>query len=280
METTLNEYMTAGVFAFMVVFTRIGAAMTIMPGVGDSFTPANIRLYIALGLSVCLAPLMMDSVPNPLPSTAGLLLLLSMEFIIGLFFGTIARIFMTALDTAGMIISMQSGLSNAQLFNPALSSQGSLIGAFLSVTGVMVLFAANMHHLLFYGLVGSYELFPVGVVPDAGSMAEMVAGAIGASFKIGLQLSTPFIIIGMLLFIAMGVLTRLMPQIQVFMLAMPLQIVMSLVLLALVISSMYMYWISQFEEGMIYFLQNAPETGTPPPTMPGMPGMPSMPATP
>ena len=279
METTLNEYMTMGVFAFMVVFTRIGAAMTIMPGVGDSFTPANIRLYIALGLSVCLAPLMMDSVPNPLPSTAGLLLLLGMEFIVGLFFGTVARIFMTALDTAGMIISMQSGLSNAQLFNPALSSQGSLIGAFLSISGVVVLFAANMHHLLFYGLVGSYELFPVGVVPDAGSMAEMIAGAIAASFKIGLQLSAPFIVIGMMLYIAMGVLTRLMPQIQVFMLAMPLQILLSLVLLALVISSMYLYWVGQFEQGMIYFFQNAPETGTAP-QMPDMPSLPAMPPAP
>jgi flagellar biosynthetic protein FliR len=279
METTLNEYMTAGVFAFMVVFTRIGAAMTIMPGVGDSFTPANIRLYIALGLSVCLAPLMMPMMPNPLPHTAGLLALLGMEFIVGLFFGTIARIFMTALDTAGMIISMQSGLSNAQLFNPAFSSQGSLVGAFLSVTGVVILFAANMHHLLFYGLVGSYNLFPVGVVPDAGSMAEMIAGAIAASFKIGVQISAPFIVVGMLLYIAMGVLSRLMPQIQVFMIAIPLQIILSLVLLAMVVSSIYLYWLGQFENGMIYFLSNAPEIDTAP-KMPDMPAMPPGPGAP
>lgn len=279
METTLNEYMTAGVFAFMVVFTRIGAAMTIMPGVGDSFTPANIRLYIALGLSVCLAPIMMPMMPNPLPHTAGLVMLLGMEFVVGIFFGTIARIFMTALDTAGMIISMQSGLSNAQLFNPAMSSQGSLIGAFLSITGVVILFAANMHHLLFYGLVGSYQLFPVGSVPDAGSMAEMIAGAIATSFKIGIQLSAPFIVVGMLLYIAMGVLSRLMPQIQVFMIAMPLQIMLSLVLLSMILSSLYLYWVGQFESGMIYFFQNAPDSGQAPPVMPDMPSMPPGPGT-
>ncbi|MBU0858496.1 MAG: flagellar biosynthetic protein FliR [Alphaproteobacteria bacterium] len=257
METTLNEFMTAGVFAFMLAFTRIGAAMTIMPGIGDSFTPANIRLYIALGLSVCLTPIIMPYLPDPIPSTPVLLSLLGMEFIIGLFIGTIARIFMTALDTAGMIISMQSGLSNAQLFNPAFSSQGSLIGAFLSVTGVVILFASNMHHLLFYGIVGSYELFPIGDIPDSGSMAEMVAGAIAGSFKIGVQLASPFIVIGMLLYICMGVLTRLMPQIQVFMLTMPLQILIALVTLAMVVSTMYMYWLSQFEEGMVFFLQSA-----------------------
>jgi flagellar biosynthetic protein FliR len=257
METTLNEFMTAGVFAFMLAFTRIGAAVTIMPGVGDSFTPANIRLYIALGLSVCLTPIIMPYLPNPVPATPVLITLLAMEFIIGLFIGTIARIFMTALDTAGMIISMQSGLSNAQLFNPAFSSQGSLIGAFLSVTGVVILFASNMHHLLFYGIVGSYELFPIGDIPDSGSMAEMVAGAIAGSFKIGVQLASPFIVIGLLLYVCMGVLTRLMPQIQVFMLTMPLQILIALVTLAMVVSTMYMYWLSQFEEGMVFFLRSA-----------------------
>lgn len=257
MEATLNEFMTAAVFAFILAFTRIGAAVTIMPGVGDSFTPANIRLYIALGLSVCLAPVIMPHLPNPVPATPALLALVAMEFVVGLFIGTIARIFMTALDTAGMIISMQSGLSNAQLFNPAFSSQGSLIGAFLSVTGVVLLFATNMHHLLFYGIVGSYELFPVGELPDSGSMAQMVSGAIAGSFRIGLQLAAPFIVVGLLLYICMGVLARLMPQVQVFMLTMPLQILVSLVMLAMVVSAMFMFWLGQFEEGMVFFLQSA-----------------------
>lgn len=257
METTLNEFMTAGVFAFMLAFTRIGAAVTIMPGVGDSFTPAQIRLYIALGLSVCLAPIIMPYLPSPLPATPALLALVAMEFVIGLFIGTVARIFMTALDTAGMLISMQSGLGNAQLFNPASSAQGSLIGAFLSVTGVVVLFAANLHHLLFYGLVGSYELFPVGAVPESGSMAEMIAGAVAGSFRVGVQLAAPFIVLGMLIYICMGVLSRLMPQVQVFMLAMPLQILVSLVTLALAISSIYLFWTAQFEAGMVYFVQSA-----------------------
>ena len=76
---------------------------------------------------------------------------------------------------------MASGLGNEQLFNPGFSTQGSLIGAFLSMTGVVILFATNMHHLLFYGLVGSYELFPVGSVPDAGSMAQLVAQALSGT---------------------------------------------------------------------------------------------------
>lgn len=251
---TLEQFLTAGVFAFILTFVRIGTAITIMPGVGDSFTPQIIRLYIALGLSLVLAPLVAPMMPATIPAGPALFILIIMEFIIGLFIGTMARVFMMALDTAGMIISMQSGLGNAQLFNPAFSSQGSLVGAFLSVTGVIVLMATNMHYILFYGLMESYRMFPVGTFPETGNMAEMMASAVGASFMIGAQISVPFIIVGMLIYIGMGVLSRLMPQVQVFILAVPLQILISLLTLSVVLSAGMLFWIGRFEEGMIYLM--------------------------
>lgn len=250
----LEHFLVQGVFAFMLTFVRIGAAMTIMPGVGDTFTPQSVRLYIALGLSLVLSPLVSQYIPDPVPTTAILFVLITMEFVTGIFIGTIARILMVALDTAGMAISMMSGLGSAQVFNPALATQGSLIGALLSVTGVLMLFATNMHHLLFLGLIGSYEMFPVGHVPDTGSMAELMARAVASSFLIGIQISAPFIVVSLLLYIGMGVLTRLMPQIQVFLLALPLQIMLSLLTLMLVLSTGLMFWVAKFEDGMIYFM--------------------------
>lgn len=250
----LEEFLVNGVFAFMLCFARIGAAVTIMPGVGDSFTPANIRLYIALGLALALSPLVMNYLPEAVPPTSALFTLILMEFIVGLFFGTIARIFMAALDTAGMVMSTMSGLGNAQVFNPGSATQGSLMGALLSVTGMVMIFATELHHLLFYGIVGSYELFPVGSIPDTGSMAELVTKAVSASFLIGFQLSLPFILMSLMIYIGMGVLARLMPQIQVFILALPLQIMIAFTTLAFVISAIMLFWLTKFEEGMIYFL--------------------------
>lgn len=252
---TFQDFITTGVFAFILVFVRVGTALTIMPGIGDSFTPQTIRLYIALGLSLVLAPIVAPMLPQPVPEGMALVILVMMEFIIGLFLGTIARILMMALDTAGMVVSMQSGLGNAQLFNPAFATQGSIIGAFLSVTGVMVLMATNMHYLLLSGLVDSYQMFPIGSIPDTGSMAEMTARGVAESFMIGIQISSPFLVLGMVLYIGMGVLTRLMPQMQVFMVAMPIQILVSLVMLAMVASASLLYWASRFEDGMSYFLR-------------------------
>lgn len=253
MEQTLQTFITQGVFAFILTFVRVGAAATIMPGIGDSMVPQNIRLYIALALSLVLMPMVLPYLPNPVPTTMVLFILIAAEFIIGAFIGTIARILMTALDTAGMIISMQSGLGNAQVFNPAMAAQGSLIGALLSLTGVTLLFVTDLHHLLFYGLLGSYEVFPVGQIPDSGSMAELISKAIASSFMIGVQLSAPFIVLSMMLYIGMGVLSRLMPQVQVFMLSLPLQITLSLLTLMLMFSAGMLFWLTKFEEGMMFF---------------------------
>jgi flagellar biosynthetic protein FliR len=180
-----------------------------------------------------------------------------MEFVIGLFIGTIARVFMIALDVAGMLISTTSGLANAQVFNPSLASQGSITGAFLSMVGVVLLFVTNLHHLLIYGVVESYAMFPVGAVPDSGSMAQLITQAFSASFLIGFQIAIPFIIVAMMLYIGMGVLSRLMPQVQVFILALPVQIMLSMVTMALIISAAMLFWMTKFEDGMTYFLSTA-----------------------
>ncbi|MFN3700244.1 MAG: flagellar biosynthetic protein FliR [Alphaproteobacteria bacterium] len=249
---SLSEFLATGVFAFMLIFIRFGTAIMVMPGFGDSFVSERIRMLMVLGFVFALLPVLMPYMPQTIPPTTALLVLIVSEFIIGLFFGTVARIFMTALDTAGMVISIQSGLGNAQLFNPTLASQGSLIGAFLSITGIMILFATNLHHMLIVGMVQSYQAFPVGEMPDGGSMAEVIARSVAASFLIGVKLATPFIITGIVIYTGMGVLSRLMPQIQVFMLALPLQILLAMTTLSIVIFTIFGYWISQFEQNMMF----------------------------
>lgn len=250
----LEQFLLSGVFAFLVVFMRFGTAVMIMPGIGDSFVPGNVRIAFALGFSLVLMPVVQKYVPYPLPAFGVMASLLVVEFITGLFIGTIARILMMAMDTAGMFISLASGISNAQVFNPQLAVQGSIFGAFLSVVGVTVLFATNLHHILIYGLVESYQQFPVGAIPDTGSMAELVSRAVSASFLTGFQIALPFIVISVVLYVGMGVLSRLMPQIQVFMIAIPVQIMLALVILMISLSSMMLFFITRYEQGMIYFL--------------------------
>lgn len=252
--TALESFLAAGVFAFMLTFVRMGSAFMIMPGIGDSFVSSRIRLLFALAISFALFPLVIEYVPDPLPGTLALFTLIVMEFIVGLLIGSIARIFMIAMDTAGMVISMASGLGNAQVFNPSMATQGSLVGAFLSVTAVVFMFAIDLHHLLIMGVVESYSIFPLGIIPDTGSMAEIVTRAMSESFKIGVQIAAPFLVITLLIYTGMGVLARLMPQVQVFILVLPMQILLALLTMSFVIGTILMFWASRFEQGMIFFL--------------------------
>jgi len=251
---SLQEFLTSGIFALLLIFTRLGTAFMLMPGIGDSFVPTRVRLLMVLGMSFVLSPVVMQYMPSTVPPFSMLFTLMMMEFMIGVFIGAIVRIFMAALDVAGMLIATTSGLANAQVFNPALASQGSITGAFLSMVGLLLLFVTNLHHMLIYGLVESYSVFPVGGFPDVGSMADLVARAVSSSFLIGFQIAVPFIVVAMLLYIGMGVLSRLMPQVQVFILALPVQILLSLLTLAFVLSAAMLFWLTEFENAMQFFM--------------------------
>lgn len=233
----------------------------IMPTVGDSFVSARIRLLFALALCAVVTPALAPHLPNIMDMGDSFVLLVVMEAVIGLFIGTVARILISTLDVAGMLISSQMGLANAQIFNPGMASQGSIVGAMLSVTGVVLLFATNLHHVLIYAVFDSYISFPPGGLPATQSMAEMISLTVAKSFMVGFQLAVPFIVVGMMTYIMMGVLARVMPQIQVFIVVLPLQIFLGMVTLLLVVSTLFLIWLQYFEEGMMFFLVSTSKSG-------------------
>lgn len=255
MESLLQQLVVGQVYAFMLVFVRVGTAMMIMPGIGDGFVPEKVRLLFALAFSTIITPVLAPTLPEFSVAGPQFLLLLVGEFIMGMFIGSIARIFMAALDTAGMLMSMQIGLANAQIFNPAFATQGSIMGAFLSITGALLLFATNLHHVLLSAIVDSYQTFPPGSVNSAmsGDMAQAVSTAVTRAFAIGFHLSMPFIIVTTMIYVAMGVLARLMPQLQVFLLSMPLQIIVGLITFIIAISAGMLYWLGEYQSALGLF---------------------------
>ncbi len=261
MESLLQQLVVGQVYAFMLVFVRVGTAMMIMPGIGDGFVPERVRLTFALAFAVIITPIVGSALPEFTVAGVPFFMLLLGEFVMGVFIGTVARVFMTALDTAGMFMSMQIGLANAQIFNPAFATQGSVMGAFLSITGALLLFATNLHHLLISAIVDSYQTFPPGQMglSFSGDMAQTVSMAVTKAFAIGFQMALPFIIVMMMLYAAMGILSRLMPQLQVFMLSMPIQIILGLLLFVLCGSAGMLFWLGQYQNAISLFVM--PEAG-------------------
>lgn len=248
MQSFLQQLVVSNVYAFLLIFMRFGVALMIMPGIGDSFVTPTIRLLFGLALSFVLMPVLATNLPVIPHTTMGIVGLLVTEALIGIFIGTVMRMLVSALDTAGTLVSMQTGLSNATLFNPTTENQTAIISAVYSSLGVTLIFATDVHHHMLAAVVDSYRLFPaVGKLPDFGSMSEVLGKTATLAFKIGVQLSIPFLVVGTLVQVGLGMISRLMPQLQIFFIAMPAQIFLSLILLVVVLTASVMYWLNGYE---------------------------------
>lgn len=250
----LDEFLNVNIFAFLVVFVRIGAAFMVVPGFGEAFIPTRVRLSIALGVSFLVMPFAASQIP-PEPSTPiGLLLLIVGEFVIGLVMGGVLRLLLSSLHVAGTIIAQQSGLAAAQFFDPAQMTQGAITSTFMTLMGLTMIFVTDMHHLFIEGTFATYRLFPVGAVPDFGSISMLITDFVQQSFLLGFQMSAPFLVFGITFYMGIGLINRLMPQVQIFFVAMPLQIILSFAILAITIGASMMWFISYYEEALIRFL--------------------------
>src|SRR5665213_4486999 len=225
--------------AFMLVFARIGAMVMLLPGLGETNIPVRIKLAIAVLLTLIILPLHRLAYHVDLQvSMWPLLVLMLHEIIIGVVLGATARVTLAALQVAGSVIAQQMGLGFVTAIDPTQGQQGLLIGNFLSLLGITLLFATDTHHLVIAALNDSYAIFSPGETLDSGDVAALATRAFAAAFKIGMQLSAPFLVFGLVFNIGLGVLARLMPQMQVYFVGVPLSILSGFLIFGLVLAAM------------------------------------------
>lgn len=250
----LEQFLPLQVLAFLIVFTRVAAAVMILPGIGEAFVPIRVRLLFALLLTVVVSPLISPSLPPEPKTLAALFKLLFFEIVVGVYLGMVARIMLLTLDTVGRIIGLTIGMANAEVFNPSISSQASLPGLLLTTMGVMILFATNMHHLFILAIVDSYKVFSAGAIFDWGDGALVIARLIADSFRLALQMTAPFIVISLIFFMGLGMLARLMPQLQIFFVGLPVQLAGGLLIFSMIISGLFSIFIEYYANNLNQYL--------------------------
>src|SRR5674476_537123 len=223
--------------AFMLVFARIGAMVMLLPGLGESNIPVRIKLAIALLLTLVILPLHRAAYHVDMQSLNPLLVLMIHEIVIGIVLGATARVTLSALQVAGSVIAQQMGLGFVTAVDPTQGQQGLLIGNFLTLLGITLLFATDSHHLVIAALNDSYAIFSPGEMKSSGDVAALATRAFAAAFKIGMQLSAPFLVFGLVFNIGLGVLARLMPQMQVYFVGVPLSILFGFLIFAVVLAA-------------------------------------------
>jgi flagellar biosynthetic protein FliR len=234
--------------AFLLTFARIGTMVMLLPGIGELTVPSRVRLALALVLTAIVLPAhekayAVDITANLAPAIT----MLIQEIIIGVILGMTARLAISALQIAGTVVAQQLGLGFVTAIDPSQNQQGVLVGNFLTVLGVTLIFTTDLHYLVIAALNDSYNIFKPGELPLAGDVAQHMTHIIAISFRIGIQLAAPFLVFGLLFNLGLGVLSRLMPQMQVFFIGLPLSILLGLLLLLMVIGAMMGTFVSYLE---------------------------------
>jgi flagellar biosynthesis protein FliR len=236
-------------FAFVLIMARVGAAMTLLPGLGEAEPPTMVRLGLSIGVTALLLPGIAPLVP-PVPE-AGLQagFMIAAEVITGLWLGWLARLLALALPIAGQFISYMLGVANVLQPDPELGGEATPIARLFAIVAPVAILVTGLYRLPLAALAGSYRLIPAGTLLPAADSAETAVRAVAAAFTLAVRLASPFLLVAIVWHVAIGLLARLVPRLQVYFVAMPGQILGGIVLLAVLATSLLSAWQAAIQSG-------------------------------
>ncbi len=243
------DFAAQTVWAAALVFARVGALVLLIPGIGEAQVSPRIRLAFALLLTLVIAPLMIPRAPAIPDSFGAAGVLVVGEVLVGLVLGALARMTLSALGTAGSIAGLQTGMGFAMMVDPAQGQQGAIFGAFLSTMGIALIFAGELHHWFITAALSSYRTFPMaGGAPDFADTAQLGIAGFVSAFAVAIQMSAPLIVFGLIFNLALGILSKLAPQIQVFFILMPVQTLGGILIFMITAGAGMLVWLNHVEQ--------------------------------
>lgn len=237
-------------FQAMLVLARIGGAVMLLPGLGAAEVPATIRLALVLGLTALVLPLAQPALPPMTEEVPALLRLLAVETVIGLWLGLLARLLELALSQAGQVMALMVGLASPLQGDAAFGAQGTVLSRFFGLAATVLVLSTGLYALPLRALAESYAVLPPGGFLPVPAQAASLAQAVADSLSLALRLAAPLVLANILGQFALGLLARLAPQIQVFALAAPGQILGGLLLLALLLPALLAAWLAALRDGL------------------------------
>ncbi|MFP5505653.1 MAG: flagellar biosynthetic protein FliR [Gammaproteobacteria bacterium] len=237
-----DAQLNAWLISFIWPLTRILGLIMVAPVFGHSAVPGRVKVGLGIFIALIVSPALPPMPDVNLSSWHGLFILIQ-QFLIGVGIGFVMRIAFAATDAAGEIIGMQMGLGFATFFDPQSAGNTLVLGRFFNMLAVLVFVAVNAHLLLVGVLVESFQALPISVQPLASGGFFTLASFGAAIFAIGLQLALPLIAILLMVNLALGILTRSAPQLNIFAIGFPITLSVGLIMLTFTLP----YFLPQFE---------------------------------
>lgn len=224
----------SSIAVFVLMSVRIGLVITLIPGLSGRSVPNQAKVALTVVLALMLGPFVRaDAVL--LSRIDGFIVALAQEFLVGLTVGLAVAMLFAAVEMAASIVSFQLGFGLANVFNPTLNVQGTALNTLYLALAALVLFVTNGHHLLLLGLQRSFEAVPVGSARLAAggeqAMIAMSASMFTDALRIGLPIAGTLLVAD----VALGILSRMVPQMNVFFVGLSAKVFAGFLLLLLML---------------------------------------------
>ncbi|MBK9446498.1 MAG: flagellar biosynthetic protein FliR [Betaproteobacteria bacterium] len=244
-----SAQLDAWIVAFFFPLTRILALLAAAPPFSNASVPRRSKLMLGLAISLALVPAL-PPMPTVSPSSGMGLMLIAQQIVIGMAMGFAMRLTIAAIDYAGEVIGLQMGLGFATFYDPDNASQTPVLSNFISLLGILVLFSINGHLMILVTLAESFSAIPVGGPFLAAATWSNLGHAGAIIFSSGLMLAIPIVSALVITNIALGVLTRAAPQLNIFAIGFPLTLIAGFVLLILSLNYLAAPLMELFEHGL------------------------------
>ncbi|MDT8344396.1 MAG: flagellar biosynthetic protein FliR [Thermohalobaculum sp.] len=222
------------------VFARVAAALAILPGIGERAVPMRVKLGLALGVTFLLAPMVREVAGSPPATPLALVAVIGAEAAAGLVIGFAFRVMVIALQIAGTVAAQNVGI--AQLFGGVAAESEPSIATLLMLGGIVLAMAAGLHVAVVAALADLYDVLPFGRPPSAAELADWGVGRVASAFSLAISLALPFVAVGFAYNLALGALSRAMPQLLVALVGAPLLVALGLGTLWLAVPELMARW--------------------------------------
>ena len=224
------ELMIEKLLGFVMVLTRISAFFLVLPVFGWKSIPIRFKVAATVLIAIFFSLITNFAGSSKHISSLEAILLISNEAIYGLALGLIAAILFSVIKMTGRIIERQMGMAMAETLDPLTGEKGQPLSNLMEMVFVILFLSANVHHLFLLAIWRSYETFPAGSTPSIAVLVEGIIKAGSAMLATGLMLSAPILGTFLLLMVALAILARIVPEMNILFISLPLRVGLGLLM--------------------------------------------------
>jgi flagellar biosynthetic protein FliR len=243
---------------FILIFIRIVSAISVLPVFGHTANPPMAKAGLAMAMAFLLMPTLTATMPPPSGTILDFVGLGMRETVCGLLLGFVGQFVFYAVDVAGQLVGFQAGFSIVSSIDPNTESQSTVLTQFYNIASMLVFLSIDGHHVLLKGVADSLKVIPIGHLSVDGRLSEWMVGAVTGIMANGIQIAAPLMVTLLLVDIGLGILTRVAPAMNVFVLGFPLKISITLIMVSMtlgMVMSVFSFQFSAFARGLPAFMK-------------------------